>query len=115
MIASTVLLTFVGWGVTTLFVEPRFSGKGPEDGGARPGADVRLSEHGQDRQGGPSLRRPGSPGCRAREAGVGQAMSTSNHVCFGTPTIRRSTLWSKSVVEGLSLMGVIPHAGGQQK
>jgi aminobenzoyl-glutamate transport protein len=47
MIASTVLLTFVGWGVTTLFVEPRFSGKGPEDGGAGPGAaaagDRRLA------------------------------------------------------------------------
>ncbi|MBW2289351.1 MAG: AbgT family transporter [Deltaproteobacteria bacterium] len=47
MIASTVLLTFVGWGVTALFVEPRFSGKGVEDGGAGPGAgaaaDRRLT------------------------------------------------------------------------
>jgi len=33
MIASTLLLTLVGWGVTALFVEPRFAGKGPEDGG----------------------------------------------------------------------------------
>jgi aminobenzoyl-glutamate transport protein len=36
MIASTVLLTGVGWAVTAWWVEPRFEGKAPEDGGAVP-------------------------------------------------------------------------------
>jgi aminobenzoyl-glutamate transport protein len=53
MIASTVLLTGVGWAVTAIWVEPRFAGKPPEDGGATPraatpgradaGADQRLT------------------------------------------------------------------------
>lgn len=33
MIVSTVLLTLVGWGVTHWFVEPRYSGKPPDEGG----------------------------------------------------------------------------------
>ncbi|MBW2445171.1 MAG: AbgT family transporter [Deltaproteobacteria bacterium] len=36
MIASTVLLTFVGWGVTSLWVEPRWSDRPPEEGGPTP-------------------------------------------------------------------------------
>jgi aminobenzoyl-glutamate transport protein len=36
MIASTVLLTAVGWAVTAWWVEPRFEGKAPEEGGAVP-------------------------------------------------------------------------------
>jgi len=45
MIASTVLLTAVGWGVTAWWVEPRFAGKPPEDGGAAPAeTDARSSE-----------------------------------------------------------------------
>ncbi|MBX3401965.1 MAG: AbgT family transporter [Phycisphaeraceae bacterium] len=37
--ASTFLLTLVGWAVTDLFVEPRLSRRGPDDGGpAQPGA-----------------------------------------------------------------------------
>lgn len=37
--ASTFLLTLVGWAVTDLFVEPRLSRRGPEDGGpALPGS-----------------------------------------------------------------------------
>jgi aminobenzoyl-glutamate transport protein len=36
MIASTALLTAVGWAVTAWWVEPRFEGKAPEDGGAVP-------------------------------------------------------------------------------
>ncbi|MBW2315455.1 MAG: AbgT family transporter, partial [Deltaproteobacteria bacterium] len=36
MIASTVLLTFVGWGVTSLWVEPRWSARPAEEGGPTP-------------------------------------------------------------------------------
>jgi aminobenzoyl-glutamate transport protein len=36
MIASTVLLTAVGWGVTAWWVEPRFRDKPPEEGGPAP-------------------------------------------------------------------------------
>ncbi len=36
MIVSTLLLTLVGWGVTALWVEPRFAAKTPEEGGPRP-------------------------------------------------------------------------------
>lgn len=36
MIASTFLLTGVGWAVTALWVEPRWSGRSPEDGGPAP-------------------------------------------------------------------------------
>jgi aminobenzoyl-glutamate transport protein len=38
MIASTVLITIVAWGVTALYVEPRLSRKRAEDGG--PGGEV---------------------------------------------------------------------------
>jgi len=40
MIASTVLLTGVGWAVTAGWVEPRFADKAPEDGGPDPDAVV---------------------------------------------------------------------------
>jgi len=40
MIASTALLTLVGWAVTAWWVEPRFEGKAPEDGGAAPPDDL---------------------------------------------------------------------------
>jgi aminobenzoyl-glutamate transport protein len=40
MIASTGLLTAVGWGVTAWWVEPRFAGKPPEAGGAPPAAEA---------------------------------------------------------------------------
>lgn len=36
MIVSTFLLTGVGWFVTSTFVEPRFAGKSPEEGGPAP-------------------------------------------------------------------------------
>jgi aminobenzoyl-glutamate transport protein len=36
MIASTIFITFVGWGVTAWFVERRFAGKSIEDGGPAP-------------------------------------------------------------------------------
>jgi aminobenzoyl-glutamate transport protein len=38
MIASTLLLTGVGWAVTALWVEPRYAGKPPDEGGPAPGA-----------------------------------------------------------------------------
>jgi len=41
MIASTFLLTFVGWAVSAWFVEPRLAKKSPEEGG--PGGDVDPS------------------------------------------------------------------------
>ncbi|MEM9374229.1 MAG: AbgT family transporter [Planctomycetota bacterium] len=34
MAVSTVILTFVGWATTAMFVEKRLAGKSPEDGGA---------------------------------------------------------------------------------
>jgi aminobenzoyl-glutamate transport protein len=46
MIASTVLLTGVGWAVTSLWVEPRFADKSPEDGGPVP-ADAEEALTGQ--------------------------------------------------------------------
>jgi aminobenzoyl-glutamate transport protein len=39
MIASTGLLTLVGWFVTARFVEPRFAGKAPDEGGPSPVTD----------------------------------------------------------------------------
>jgi aminobenzoyl-glutamate transport protein len=39
MIASTLLLTGVGWAVTALWVEPRFAGKSADEGGAAPVSD----------------------------------------------------------------------------
>ncbi|MFG0313036.1 MAG: AbgT family transporter, partial [Phycisphaerales bacterium] len=39
MAASTIVLTFVGWAVTAMFVEKRLAAKSPEDGGAPLGAD----------------------------------------------------------------------------
>jgi aminobenzoyl-glutamate transport protein len=43
MIVSTALLTAVGWAVTAWWIEPRFEGKPPEDGGATPGAADALA------------------------------------------------------------------------
>jgi aminobenzoyl-glutamate transport protein len=43
MAASTVVLTFVGWATTAMFVEKRLAGKSPEDGGA-PRRAVERSE-----------------------------------------------------------------------
>ena len=43
MIASTALLTAVGWAVTAWWIEPRFAGKPPEDGGAVPRAAGDLA------------------------------------------------------------------------
>ena len=40
MIASTFLLTLIGWGVTSLFVEPRFNHKPAEEGGPSPLTDA---------------------------------------------------------------------------
>ncbi len=48
MIASTVLLTAVGWGVTARWVEPRFQGKAPEEGGATPISAEELRAQGLD-------------------------------------------------------------------
>jgi len=39
MIVSTFLLTLVGWFVTARFVEPRFAGKPPDEGGPAPVTD----------------------------------------------------------------------------
>jgi len=39
MIASTLLLTGVGWAVTSVWVEPRFAAKAPEDGGPAPAGE----------------------------------------------------------------------------
>ncbi len=43
MIASTALLTTVGWAVTAWWVEPRFHGKPAEEGGAPPVAPEALA------------------------------------------------------------------------
>ena len=43
MAFSTIVLTFVGWGVTAIFVEKRLSAKSPEDGGA-PRVEVKQVE-----------------------------------------------------------------------
>jgi aminobenzoyl-glutamate transport protein len=45
MIVSTFLITFVGWGVTVWFVEPRYARKSPEEGGPS-----GPSENGDDGQ-----------------------------------------------------------------
>ncbi len=42
MIASTFLLTLVGWWVTARFIEPRLSAKAPEDGGPVPPSSAEL-------------------------------------------------------------------------
>jgi len=44
MIASTGLLTAVGWAVTAGWVEPRFADKAPEDGGPAPLAPGAVTE-----------------------------------------------------------------------
>jgi aminobenzoyl-glutamate transport protein len=44
MIASTFLLTFVGWWVTARWIEPRYRGAAPEDGGPSPPAAGAAAE-----------------------------------------------------------------------
>ncbi|MFG0330226.1 MAG: AbgT family transporter [Phycisphaerales bacterium] len=44
MIASTVVMTFVGWGVTAWFVERRFNQKSPDDGGPLPASAADLEK-----------------------------------------------------------------------
>lgn len=43
MIASTFLLTLIGWGTTAFIVERRFAGKSPEDGGPAPVTEAELA------------------------------------------------------------------------
>ena len=40
--AEEVLLTGVGWAVTAVWVEPRFAGKPPEEGGPVPASSAAL-------------------------------------------------------------------------
>jgi len=44
MIASTVLITLVGWGVSSFFVERRLKNKAPEDGGPLPASVCDLAD-----------------------------------------------------------------------
>lgn len=46
MAASTIVLTFVGWAVTAMFVEKRLAAKSPEDGGPDPAHASTLGGHG---------------------------------------------------------------------
>lgn len=46
MAVSTVVLTFVGWAVTAVFVEKRLAAKSPEDGGPDPAHASTLDGHG---------------------------------------------------------------------
>ncbi len=48
MMVSTVVLTGVGWAVTARWVEPRFRGKPPEEGGAVPISSEELRAQGLD-------------------------------------------------------------------
>jgi aminobenzoyl-glutamate transport protein len=51
MIVSTFVLTGVGWGVTTWFVEPRYTDKPPDEGGPSPlTAEDRESAHVTDQE-----------------------------------------------------------------
>lgn len=45
MIASTAMLTLVGWFVTARWVEPRFAGKPPEEGGPTEISEEELRAH----------------------------------------------------------------------
>ena len=45
MIASTVMLTAVGWLVTARWVEPRYADKAPEDGGPTPPDELAAQAH----------------------------------------------------------------------
>lgn len=44
MIASTILITFVGWGVTAWYVEPRVNLKPPEEGGPGDEGEIATME-----------------------------------------------------------------------
>lgn len=46
MAVSTILLTFVGWATTAMFVEKRLAAKSPEDGGPDPAHASTLDGHG---------------------------------------------------------------------
>ncbi|MEE3332245.1 MAG: AbgT family transporter [Myxococcota bacterium] len=48
MIASTAMLTLVGWAVTARWVEPRFEGKSAEEGGPTPISEDELRAHALD-------------------------------------------------------------------
>ncbi len=45
MIASTVVMTLIGWLVTAWFVERRLAGKSPEEGGPAPATSAGPEEH----------------------------------------------------------------------
>ncbi len=47
MAVSTIVLTFVGWAVTAVFVEKRLAAKSPEDGGPDPAHASTLDGHGK--------------------------------------------------------------------
>ncbi len=47
MAASTIVLTFVGWATTAVFVEKRLTAKSPEDGGPDPEHASTLGGHGK--------------------------------------------------------------------
>jgi aminobenzoyl-glutamate transport protein len=47
MAASTIVLTFVGWATTAVFVEKRLAAKSPEDGGPDPEHASTLGGHGK--------------------------------------------------------------------
>ncbi len=47
MAASTIVLTFVGWATTAMFVEKRLAAKSPEDGGPDPAHASTLGGHGK--------------------------------------------------------------------
>ena len=47
MAVSTILLTFVGWATTAMFVEKRLAAKSPEDGGPDPAHASTLDGHGK--------------------------------------------------------------------
>ncbi len=48
MIASTLAITLVGWAVTARFVEPRFAGKPPDEGGMAPLSPVERAAQSLD-------------------------------------------------------------------
>ena len=82
MIASTVLLTAVGWGVTARWVEPRFQGKAPEEGGATPISTEELRAQGLDETEKRGLR----------VAGVAVAEQTDTLLFLATNNLQIDTL-----------------------
>lgn len=45
MIVSAIVMTFVGWAVTSWFVERRLQRKPPEEGGPDPNSEIGLDDH----------------------------------------------------------------------